>query len=329
MKPLALLLTSIMLLAGTATGQAASNRHAARSLTNVSVMLDWVPNAVHSGLYVAINKGYMKAAGLNVKVQIPSDTSDPAKLVGAGSTTFADADISDIVTARSVGAPVTAVMALVQHPLEAVLALKSSHISHPSQLQGHTVGISGDPADYAILDSMVLSDHGNPKLVKTVTLSTNTLQALMAHRVDAIIGFWSDEGLALKAKGLGVNVMRVDNYGVPYSNELDVIASSKNVSNNPTLVKGFVQAWVRGEQYAMAHQSEAIKILASSAQGVDYSVNLRQLRALTPVMRTSAGKVGVLQPATWQTYVNWLVRHKLLKHSITINNSVVTNRFVG
>ena len=137
------------------------------SLTHVTAMLDWLPNAAHSGLYVAMARGYMKAKGIAVKVEVPSDTSDPAKLVGAGSVTFADADIGDVVTAKSVGVGITAVMALVQHPLEAILSLKSSHITRPSQLQGHTIGISGDPADYAILDSMVLADHGNPKKVKT------------------------------------------------------------------------------------------------------------------------------------------------------------------
>jgi ABC-type nitrate/sulfonate/bicarbonate transport system substrate-binding protein len=219
-------------------------------------------------------------------------------------------------------------MALVQHPLEAVLALKSSHISHPKQLEGKTVGISGDPADYAILDSMLLSDHGNPKLVKTVTLSTNTLQALIAGRVDAIIGFWSDEGVALKAKGYAVNIMRVDKYGVPYSNELAVIASPQTVTHNPGLVRSFVQAWVKGEQYATTHPSQAIHDLASQAQGVDYSVNLRQLRALATVMRDGSGKVGTMQPGVWQRYVNWLVQHKLLKHGFRVTSSVVTDTFL-
>jgi putative hydroxymethylpyrimidine transport system substrate-binding protein len=270
----------------------------------------------------------MQSAGINVKVEVPSDTSDPAKLVGAGSVTFADADISDVVTAQSVGTPITAVMGLVQHPLEAVLALKSSHISHPAQLEGHTVGISGDPADYAILESMVLADHGNPKLVKTVTLSTNTVPALLAHRVDAIIGFWSNEGVAIAAKGVGVNVMRVDKYGVPYSNELAIIASTKTVSQDPTLVKNFVAAWVRGIEYANGHPSQAIEDLVKGAQGVDYKVNLAQLKVLIPAMQESSGKVGTLQSAIWQKYVNWLVKHKLLKNGFQITGSMVTNRFL-
>jgi ABC-type nitrate/sulfonate/bicarbonate transport system substrate-binding protein len=123
--------------------------------------------------------------------------------------------------------------------------------------------------------------------------------------------------------------MRVDTYGVPYSNELDVIASTKTVSSNPALVRSFVQAWVRGQQYAIAHPSQAIRILAAAAKGTDYAVNLRQLQALAPVMKTSVGKVGSLQASIWQRYVNWLVQHKLLKKKFTVNSSVVTNRFVG
>jgi putative hydroxymethylpyrimidine transport system substrate-binding protein len=290
-------------------------------------MLDWLPNAAHSGLYVAMARGYMKANGIDVKVEVPSDTSDPAKLVGAGSVTFADADIGDVVTARSVGVGITAVMALVQHPLEAILSLKSSHITRPSQLQGHTIGISGDPADYAILDSMVLADHGNPKKVKTVTLSTNTLAALIAGRVDAIIGFWSDEGVTLALQGHKANVMRVDKYGVPYSNELSIIASSSTLKHKPGLVKRFVAAWVKGQQYAIAHPAQAIHYLAAQAGGIDTKTNLKQLKTLIPVMRDKHGRVGTLQPAMWQKYVNWLAKNKLLSHSFNISPAV-TNKYL-
>jgi ABC-type nitrate/sulfonate/bicarbonate transport system substrate-binding protein len=86
---------------------------------------------------------------------------------------------------------------------------------------------------------------------------------------------------------------------------------------------------VRGQQYAIAHPSQAIRILAAAAKGTDYAVNLRQLHALAPVMKTSVGKVGSLQASIWQRYVNWLVQHKLLKKKFTVNSSVVTNRFVG
>ncbi len=80
-------------------------------------------------------RGYMKAKGiLRQRVEVLFDRSDPAKLVGAGSVTFADADIGDVVTAKSAGVGIPAAMALVQHPLEAILSLKTSYITRPSQL---------------------------------------------------------------------------------------------------------------------------------------------------------------------------------------------------
>jgi hypothetical protein len=61
---------------------------------------------------------------------------------------------------------------------------------------------------------------------------------------------------------------------------------------------------------------------------VDYTVNLRQLHALLPVMRTSNGLVGTLQPQMWQRYISWLVTHKLLKRGFQVTSTFVTNRFV-
>ena len=54
-----------------------------KDLKEVSIMLDWYPNAVHSYLYVAQEKGYFEEEGVAVNIQFPASPTDP--LTSSGS----------------------------------------------------------------------------------------------------------------------------------------------------------------------------------------------------------------------------------------------------
>ena len=76
-KFLALILSGIMMLsvAACSSGQTAENENTAGELQDFDIVLDWYPNAVHSFIYVAMEKGYYEEEGLNVNVQFPSNTN--------------------------------------------------------------------------------------------------------------------------------------------------------------------------------------------------------------------------------------------------------------
>ncbi len=59
------------------------------NLEDISIMLDWYPNAVHSAIYLAQEKGYFEDEGLNVKIEMPADTNDPLKLAATGKVDLA------------------------------------------------------------------------------------------------------------------------------------------------------------------------------------------------------------------------------------------------
>ena len=177
----------------------------------VTLWLDWYPNSDHAGIYVAMAKGYYAAAGLQVKAQVPAGSADALKLVTHGNGDIAISYESSVLLARAQGIPVTATAAIVQKPLNSVLALASTGITRPRELQGHTVGVAGDPSDYSDLKAIVTHDGGDYAKVKIVNVGY-LLPALLAHRVDAIIGaYWTWEALQAAQKGVKVNSMRLTN----------------------------------------------------------------------------------------------------------------------
>lgn len=82
----------------------------------LSIMLDWYPNAVHSLIYVAQEKGYFADQGLDVEIQMPADTNDSLKLVAAGKIDLALSYQPQILLARGENIPVRSIAAVVRHP---------------------------------------------------------------------------------------------------------------------------------------------------------------------------------------------------------------------
>ena len=85
------------------------------SLTELNVVLDWYPNAVHAFIYDAIEKGYYEDEGLKVNIQFPSNANDALSLVAAGRAEIGVYYMQDIITTRTnQNVPVKSIGSIVQ-----------------------------------------------------------------------------------------------------------------------------------------------------------------------------------------------------------------------
>ena len=126
-----------------------------------TLVLDFQPNAVHTGIFLALQRDFDDAEGVGLRVQVPSSSTDAVKLLLAGRAQFAILDIHDLALARERGRDVVGVMALVQRPLAAVLAQPG--VRRPRELEGRRAGVTGLPSDDAVLASVVRGDGGDPR----------------------------------------------------------------------------------------------------------------------------------------------------------------------
>src|SRR5271167_3115905 len=113
---LAALLTAAALLAGCGSSTTASRDRSA------TLILDFTPNAVHTGIYAAIARGYDRESGVRLHVVVPSASTDSIRLLETGRVDFAILDIHDLAIARERGQDIVGVMAIVERPLSAVIA---------------------------------------------------------------------------------------------------------------------------------------------------------------------------------------------------------------
>src|SRR3954467_12296133 len=196
MKRVAALLAAALLAIGLAAcGGGGAEPGAPKGAT---LVLDFQPNAVHSGIYAARVRGYFEHEGLDLHIQEPSSTADSPKLLETGRADFAVLDINDFGIARERGLDVVAIAAIVQRPLASVVARDPNEIRPPADLAGKTIGVTGVPSDDAVLDTVLHSGGVDPSDVHRVTIGFNAVADLAAGKIDAATAFWNAEGVQLQ-----------------------------------------------------------------------------------------------------------------------------------
>src|SRR4051794_22556763 len=196
-----------------------------------TLILDFQPNAVHSGIYAAQANGYFKDEGIDLTIQQPSSTSDSPKLLESGRADLAVMDINDFGIARERGLDLVAIAAIVQRPLASVIAGDRNEVRTPADLAGKTIGVTGVPSDDAVLDTVLRAGGVDPSSVHRVTIGFNAVAELAAGKVDAATAFWNAEGVELKQQGIPTREFRVDQFGAPRYPELVVATSASNAGD--------------------------------------------------------------------------------------------------
>ncbi|WP_251550832.1 ABC transporter substrate-binding protein [Neobacillus muris] len=317
-KGLFLIISFMLLLLSACSGKAAEKKEgSSRKEEKVSIMLDWYPNAVHSFLYTAEEKGYFKDQGLDVNIQMPADTNDPLRLAAAGKIDLAISYQPEVLVARSEEIPVQSIAALVRHPLNQVMVSKESSIQSPKDLAGKTVGYPSIPLDEAIIGTMVESDGGDKQKVKMVDVGWDLIPALAANKTDALIGgYINHEKLLLEKEGYPIRTLNPSDYGVPDYYELVLVASEKRVKEKPEVFKKLMKALTKGQQYVSEHPEEGLEILMNheeKSSPLEKDIETKSLEILLPLMDAKDKSFGWQDPETWENVAKWLKN----KHVIT------------
>jgi putative hydroxymethylpyrimidine transport system substrate-binding protein len=281
-----------------------------------ALVLDFTPNAVHSGVYAALSRGYYRDEGVDLKVQPPGESSDGPKLLGAGRADFAILDIHDLGIARERGIDLVGVAPIVQRPLAAVLARRDGPVRRPRDLEGRRVGVTGLPSDEAVVDSEVEADGGDPAAVEQVTIGFTAVPSLAAGKVDAATGFWNAEGVALRRQGVPVRVFKVDRFGAPPYPELVLTTSRRLLEEEPDLVDALVRATRRGYALTARDPDAALDDLLAANPALERADQAAQLRVLEPILAPRLFDFQVLRE-----WARWDLQHGLLEKPLGVEEA--------
>ena len=308
------LLAAVLALAGMAgCGESGAEPGVPKGAT---LVLDFLPNAVHSGIYAARAEGFYGDAGVDLKVQSPGESSDAPKLLAAGKVEFAILDIHDLGLARERGIDLVGVMPIVQRPLASMIARADGPVRRPGDMEGHRVGVTGLPSDEAVVDSEVEADGGDPAKVDRVAIGFTAIASLAAGKVDAATGFWNAEAVALRRQGVPVRVFKLDQFGAPPYPELVLTVSRKLLDREPELVGAVVAATRRGYELTEEEPEAALADLLDANPSLERADQKAQLDSLLPVLQPRPFDFAVLRE-----WAAWDLEHNLLEEPLSVEQA--------
>jgi putative hydroxymethylpyrimidine transport system substrate-binding protein len=286
---------------------------------DASLLLDFTPNAVHAGIYLATERDYDEAEGVTLDVRAPGASTDALRLLQGGRVDMAILDIHDLALARERRRDIVGVMALLQRPLASVLA--EPQVRRPRDLDGRRAGVSGLPSDMAVLRSVVAGDGGDPDSVKTTTIGFEAVKALLARRVDAATAFWNVEGVALKARRPGIREFRVDDYGAPPYPELVLCVTRQTLDAKRPVVRATIRALRRGYDETENDPESAVSALVEANPDLDRAAADAQLDAVAPAFNAGADYYGQLRADVLQAWADWDLKFGIVEKPIDVGSA--------
>jgi putative hydroxymethylpyrimidine transport system substrate-binding protein len=283
-----------------------------------TVVLDYLPNADHAGLFAAQAAGLYTKAGLDVKFQTPPDPSAPLRLLSAGKADLAISYEPELLLARDKGdESVVGVGALVTAPLTSVIALPAAGVRSAADLKGKTVATAGIPYQSAYLKTILETAKVDPSSVKEINVGFNLVQAMLSKRADATLGaFWNYEGVFLERDGRKPVILRMEQLGVPTYDELILVARREELdTGGASRLRRFLSATAAGARLVREDPTAGVKGLQRVDPSLDEGLQEASIKATVPVFfpKDTAKPWGWQEPVEWAAYERWMRANKLLK----------------
>lgn len=318
-KILCLLLAVIMI---SMSFTACSNSKVSDEKEKITFVLDWTPNTNHTGLYVALSKGYFDEAGLEVEiVQPPEDGADV--LVASGKAQFG-ISFQDSMAAALIGEeplPIVAVAAVLQHNTSGIISRKGEGMDTPKGMEGKSYATWNGPIELATLKTVVEADGGDFDKVELIPSTvTDEVSALKTKSVDSIWIFYGWAGVKTELEGLETDYFEfadidpVFDYYTPV-----IIANDDYISENPGATKRFLNAVCKGYEFAIENPEEAAEILCEAAPELDKELVVASQKYLANEYKADVERWGYIDPARWNAFYEWLNENDLLEEDIPLD----------
>ena len=309
-KVLALILALTMLLTLTACG--------GKEEETITFVLDWTPNTNHTGIYVALQKGWFEEAGLKVDVVQPPEGGS-ALLVAAGKAQFAvtaQDSIAPALTGEN-AMPLTTVAAILQHNTSGFVSRAGEGMDTPRGLEGHKYATWDSPVEKATIRQVMAADGGDFDKVELIPSTvTDEVSALKSGDVDAIWIFYGWAGIACEVAGLPIDYFDFADFDPVLDFYTPIIVSNNDwLENNPETAKAFLAALSRGYEYAAENPKEAADILMEAAPELKSNAELvyRSQEYLAGEYIADAARWGEIDPDRWGGYFTWLNDNGLME----------------
>jgi len=288
----------------------------------LKVALDWTPNVIHAGLYLAQINNLWKESGLEVEyisVEIDNYQKKTTQRLAEGEVHIAlspSEHLLDYRLLQKAQHPIKAIATVMQQETSAFVTLSDSGITRPSQLDGKTYGGYKTQLEKELLTSLIQQDGGKGDIDLITPPRLEVFEAFLQQQFDTAWVFMPWEGVIAERRGKKLNAFHLHDYQIPYGYSPILMAREDVLNEEKDTFQAFLAGVGQGYQQATTAPGEVARLLVDQ---VDHS-NFEDLDFITQAMQTIAPSFlndqqqwGVMQADRWSSYVHWLSEHHLLK----------------
>ncbi len=295
----------------------------------VTLVLDYVPNTNHTGIYVAQNKGYFEEEGLKVNIIEPGDNNTSAALVAAGKGQFGisyQEDVTYALTAEE-PMPIKAIATIIQHNTSGFVTLKDSGITSPKDFEGKTYAGWQSLSEEAVIKAVMNNAGADFDKLTMVGADGSGLSQLNSG-IDIL---WEFKGWAIikaEMEGMEFNYMPLNtlderlDYYTPV-----VITNNDMIENDPETVQKFMNAVKKGYEFAIDNPDEAAEILHEYIPDYDLDFLKESQAYLSAEYAKDTDSWGVMKDSVWDGYTDFMYENGLISKKITAGEQY-TNEFL-
>jgi NitT/TauT family transport system substrate-binding protein len=283
----------------------------------VTVRFTWKLKGEYAPLFVALDKGYYKAEGLDVDLAEGSGAQTVLKLLAAGNEKFGYGPAVAAAQAVSKGLPVKVVALYQTKAPMGVIAFPGTAMKTPKDLEGKKLAISVGETFGDMLGPFTKMNNVDINKISRIQMDNSARTAqFLSKKVDIMSVYLSNELPQLEKRvGVKFNVMKVSDFGLNLPGA-SIIVANDYASKNPEVVKKLLRATNKGYKDAMADPAAAAKIMAKYFKvPMDATVLLEQVKATVDSTNAPSGK-----PIGWQDKDEWGKGIQLLKETGAITD---------
>ena len=246
------------------------------------MLLDWFVNPDHAPLVIAKERGYFADAGLEVELIAPADPSAPPRLVAAGQGDIAISYQPNLHLMTKEKLPLARIGTLVETPLNSLVALKDGPVKSIADLKGKTVGFSVGGFEDALLKKMLEEAGLTLDDITLVNVNFALSPALIAGKVDAVIGAFRNFELAqLDIEGKPGIAFYPEEHGVPPYDELVFLAARDRLGDKR--FAAFLEAVEKATIWMTNHPDEGLQLFVKAYPDLNDELNRRAWYATLPL----------------------------------------------
>jgi NitT/TauT family transport system substrate-binding protein len=281
-----------------------------------TLRLNWLIYGFHTPFHLGVEKGYYKAEGIDLEIGEGKGSASAVQVIGAKGDTFGLSDGASIINGITKGAPIKAVMGIMNTTPFAIIAREDANVKTLKDLEGKTIAGTAGEAGLTIMPALIKANKLDEAKVNILRVDgAAKLVAILEKKSDAMLGGSENQPFILEQKGLKTTVLNYADFGVNTMG-LAIHVHNDTLKDKPKLVEGFIRATQKAFSDAEKDPASAIAAGLRAKPDMDKELALKQLNAGLKLVRSRSAPtapIGLMQPGDWEMTLGLMKDYQELK----------------